>query len=138
MVAYARAHVLNNAVFTIDEDDYANQVTKVRLVPDTPTQTLRTLVPDGQITDTDSATWTVELSGVQDNGATSLGAALRAAANSGTSVEAVLQPKAGTGQDVATFTFRPAQIEFGGEQGNFRTFDATFGVEGQPVFTQSA
>jgi hypothetical protein len=138
MVAYARAHVIKNAVFTVDEDDYANQATKIRLVPDQDTQTLRTMVPDGTITDTDSPVWELELAGVQDFGALSLGAALRTAAAAGADLDVVYQPKAGTGQDKATFTIRPTQIPFGGEQGNFRTFDVTIPVIGAPVFTQSA
>jgi hypothetical protein len=136
MVAYARAHVIRNAVITIDAVTYNNQVTKIRLVPDTPVQTLRTLVPDGVVQDVDTAVWTLELSGIQDMGAGGLAAALNAAA--GLSVTVIVQPKAGAGQDVATFSMIAMPVEFGGEQGNFRTFEGEFPVNGQPVFTQSA
>ena len=138
MVAYARAHVMKHSVFEVDSVDYANQVNKVRLVPETSTQTLRTLVPDGSITDTDSPVWTVELSGIQDFGTGSLGAALRTAANAGTDLDVEFQPKDGTGQDKATFTLRPTNIPFGGYAGSFRTFDQTFPVVGQPVWSQSS
>jgi hypothetical protein len=138
MVAYARAHVVKNIVFTVEAVDYANQVTKVRLVPDQSVQTMRTAVPDGTITDTDSPVWTLELAGVQDFGTGSLGAALRTAANAGTDLDVEYQPKAGTGQDKAVFVIRPTQIPFGGDVGNFRTFDVTIPVIGQPTFSQSA
>jgi hypothetical protein len=137
MVAYARAHVMKYAIFTVDDIDMANQVTKVRLVPDQPTQSLRVLVPDGTITDTDSATWTLELSGIQDFGSGSLGAAIRTAADAGTSMDIVFQPRTGSGEDKAEFTIKPLHLPFGGDQGSFRVFDATFPVEGEPTFSQS-
>lgn len=137
MPAYARAHVMRNATITIDSVQYANQLTKARLVPDVPIQTMRTLVPDGVLQDVDTAVWTLELSGVQDRGAGGLGAALDAAYAVGADIVAVIQPKIGSGQDVATVNFKPMPIEFGAEQGNFRTFEASFPVVGQPVFTQS-
>jgi hypothetical protein len=138
MVAYARAHVIKYAVFEVDEVDFANQVTKVRLVPDTPTQTLRTMDPSGTITDTDSATWMLELAGIQDFGTGSLGAALRTAAAAGTDLDVEFQPKTGTGQDKAVFTIRPINIPFGGDTGTFRTFDTTIPVIGTPAWSQSA
>lgn len=136
MAGYARAHVVRNATITINAVEYKAQITKAQLIPDTPIQTLRTLVPDGVIQDVDSTVWTFEMSGVEARGAGSLGAALDTAA--GTVVEVVLQPKAGSAQDVATFSIVAMPISFGGEQGSFRTFEAEFPVTGQPVFTQSA
>jgi hypothetical protein len=136
MPAYARAHVIRDAVITIDTVTYNNQVTKIRLVPETPVQTLRTLVPDGVVQDVDTAVWTLELSGIQDMGAGGLAKALNDAA--GTSVDVIVQPKAGSAQDVATFSMVAMAVEFGGEQGAFRLFEGEFPVNGQPVFTQSA
>lgn len=138
MPAYARAHVMRNSSFEVDEVEYAGQVTKVILQPDTPVQTLRTLVPDGTIQDTDNPSWMLELAGVQDFGAGSLGAALRTAAAAGTELDVVFQPKLGTGQDVATFSIKPVQIPFGAEQGAFRVFDVEIPVVGQPAWSQSA
>jgi hypothetical protein len=138
MVAFARAHVIKYAVFEVDEVEYNNQVTKVRLVPDTPIQTLRTMDPAGTVTDADSAVWTLELAGIQDFGTGSLGLALRTAANAGTDLDVVFQPKTGTGQDSAAFTIRPVNIPFGGDTGSFRTFDVTVPVIGSPVITQSS
>lgn len=138
MTAYARAHVMKNSVFEVDEVDYANQVTNVTLTPEQNVQTLATLVPDGVITDTDNPVWTLTLAGVQDFGASSLGAALRTAASAGTDLDVEYQPKAGTGQDKAVFVIRPVHIPFGGSQGEFRTFDVQIPVVGQPTFSQSS
>jgi hypothetical protein len=135
MPAYPRAHVIRNAILTLEAVDYANQVNKARLVPDTPIQTMRTLVPDGQIQDVDSTVWTLELSGIQDYGAGGLAAALAAAA--GTQLTLVLQPKAGSAQDKVTCEVMCLPVEFGGEQGTFRTFEAELPIVGDPVFAQS-
>lgn len=132
----AGTHVMRDATITVDTIQFANSITKARLVPDNPIQQLRTLVPDGIVTDVDSAVWTLELSGVQVHGVGGLAKALNDAA--GTEVSVVLQPKVGSGQDVATFTMMAMNIEFGGEQGAFRLFEATFPVIGAPIFSTSA
>lgn len=136
MVAYARAHVVKDHVFKLDDVDYSNQLQTVLFTPDAPVQTYRVAVPDGNVTDTDSAAWTLQLVGIQDNGAGSLGAALRAGA--GDEMEVEYQPRAGTGQDKVVATIRGSEITFGGTAGQFRTFDQTFGVVGAPVFSQSS
>ncbi|MGW3619485.1 hypothetical protein [Micromonospora arida] len=136
MPAPTGAHVMRHAIVTIDEVEYANQVTKVRLVPDTPVQTMRTLVPDGAVTDVDSTVWTLELSGLQIWIANGLAKALNDAA--GTEIEVTIQPKVGTGQSTATCTIVAKPIEFGGEQGSFRSFEADFPVIGEPVWGVSA
>ena len=138
MVAYARAHVIKNMLFEVDTVDYANQVTKVQLVPDQATQTLKVGVPSGTITDTDSATWTLALAGVQDFGTGSLGAAIRTAYASGTTLEIEYQPVAGVGQDKAVFEVKGIALPFGGEVGQFRTFDVVLPVMGEPTWSQSA
>lgn len=137
MPAYGRAHVFRNATIKIEDTEYANQLTKAELTPDVPIQTLRTLVPDGVVQDADTATWTLALAGVQDRGAGSLGKALDDAIAAGDDLEIVIQPKVGTGQDVATCTIKPVPIPFGGEQGSFRTHETNFPVVGQPAFSQS-
>ncbi|MCM4080410.1 hypothetical protein [Paractinoplanes hotanensis] len=135
-MAYARAMVFRNPTVEIDEVAYASQVSKARLVPDTPTQTMRTF--GGVDKDRDSTSWTLELAGHQDRGTGGLAVALDAAATAGDPIEIVIQAKAGTGQDVATFSIVPVPVEFGGESGNWKLFDATFEVIDQPVFSQSA
>lgn len=136
MPAAAGAHIYRNALVTIDEEEYANQVRTARLVPDQPVQTYRPLVPDGVLSDVDTPVWTFELSGLQINIATGLAKALRDA--SGEPVEITLQPKVGTGQPTATFTAIALMPPFGGEQGNWLEMELSLPVQGQPVFGTSA
>lgn len=132
MPAYANAHVMRDATVTVEAVAYTNQVTKARLVPDTPVQSVRTLVPDGQVQDVDSTLWTLEISGLQSTKTGGLAKAFNDAA--GDQIEVVIQPKNGTGEDTATVTIIAMPVEFGGEQGAFRTFEAEFPVVGQPAF----
>lgn len=132
MPAPTGAHVMRNATVTVNGTQYANQVTRARLVPDTPIQTQRTLVPDGQVQDVDSTVWTFELSGLQIWVTGGLAYALNEAA--GDEVDVVLEPSEGSNQDKATFTIKAFPVEYGGEQGAFRMFEAEFPVVGQPVF----
>lgn len=135
MPGYARAHVMRDASVLIDGTEYNDQLSKVRFVPDTPINQMRTLVPTGVVTDVDTSVWTCELTGIQDNGTGSLGAALRAAA--GTLVDVVFQPRVGSGQDKIAASIMAMPIEFGGETSAWRTFDITLPVDGQPEFSQS-
>lgn len=138
MPAYTRAHVMKFSTIVIDGIEYNNQLTKVRLVPDAPIQTLRVLVPDGILQDSDSATWTLEVGGLQDRGPLGFAKAMDDAVAAQEQLTMTLQPKVGSGQDVATVLILPVPVEFGGEQGNWRTFETNFAVIGQPVFSQSA
>lgn len=132
MTAFASAHVMRDALVTINAVEYANQVTKARLVPDTPIQTLRTLVPDGVVQDVDSTVWTLELEGIESRKTGGLAKALDALV--GTTVTCVIVPKAGTGNDSATCSIVVVPVSFGGEQGEWRTFEAEFPVSGAVVF----
>jgi hypothetical protein len=125
-----------NALVTIDSVEYNNQSTRARLVPDTPIQTMRTLIPDGVIQDVDSTVWTFELAGVQIWTTGGLADALNDAV--GTELDVVLQLKAGTGQPTATFTILALPVPFGGDQGQILPFEASFPVVGAPVFSVSA
>jgi hypothetical protein len=137
MAAPAGAYVLKNPIFTVGGTSYANQMTKVRLVPDQPITTLRTLVPDGSVTDVDSPVWTFEMAGIADwKNAQGLADYLND--NAGVLVAAVLQPKPGSGEKSAAFNFYAHPVPFGGEQGQWVTFDETFGMSGAPVFTDAA
>lgn len=136
MPAPTNTVIFKNALVTIDEVEYANQVTKARLVPDTPIQTVRTLVPDGVVQDVDSTVWTFELTGLQINKAGGLAKALRDAA--GTEIEVVLQPEAGFSQPTATFTVLALPSQFGGEQGSHLMTELELPVVGAPVFGTSA
>lgn len=120
--------LMKYAVVEIDEEDYAEWATTALLTGDAPVQQLRTLVPDGVITDTDSAAYTFQLAGVQSS---PLYAALLAA--EGTAIEVVFQAEHGVGKAVRTFTVTvPEGLAFGGAQGAWRTFDITMPVSGVP------
>lgn len=135
MPAYGDAHVMRDATVTIDTVEYANQVTRARLVPETPVQQLRTLVPDGTVSDVDSAVWVLELSGVQSHKTGGLAKALTDAA--GTELEVTLQPRNGAGEDTATVTVLAKAVEFGGTQGQWRMFEVELPVVGSPTFGTS-
>lgn len=134
-MAYARAMVFRNPIVTIDSVEYTDQCSKARLVPDTPTQVMRTF--GGVDKDRDSTSWTLELAGHQDRGAGGLAAALDAAAAAGAPIEVEIQAKPGAGQDMATATIVPVPVEFGGEAGSWKLFEQTFEVVDEPVFEQS-
>lgn len=136
MTAPAGAFVLRNPVFTLGGTAYANQATKTRLVPDVNMQTLRTLVPDGLVTDVDTAQWTFELSGIAD-WKTAQGMAKFLHDNHGLVVAVVLTPKPGTGERSAAFSIMAHSVPFGGEQGKWVIFEEEFGVIGAPVFSDS-
>jgi hypothetical protein len=125
--------VMKDASVKINAIEYANQVRKARFVPDQSVQSYRTLVPDGAIQDTDNAVWTLELEGLQINATGGLAKALRTAIN--TVVVAIVQPKTGTGQDIATCSILVPAIPFGGEQGEFMEIDLTIPCVGAPVMS---
>lgn len=112
--------VFKYAVVEIDTVDYAEYATTALVTGDAPTQILRTLVPDGQITDIDSTVHTFQLAGAQG---TALHTALVAA--EGTVVDVVFQAEFGAGKAVRTFTWTVPPIPFGGQQGAFRVFDVS-------------
>lgn len=135
MPAPTGAYVFRDALITVDGTDYANQLSKARLVPDQPVQTMRTLVPDGVVQDVDSVVWTLEITGLQINIAGGLAAYLRT--NSGLNTSWVLQPRTGTGQAKATFTAITKMPEFGGDQGAFAVIDMELPVLGAVTFGTS-
>lgn len=128
--------VFKNASITINAVQYANALTRALLTPEVNRQTLRTLVPDGVIQDSDSPVWTFSIIAVQDWAAAGLADALADAA--GTEVEVILQLKAGTGQATWTFDIVVDPIPVGGDQGQILTSEVEFGVIGQPVRGVSA
>jgi len=135
MPAAAGAVYGKNSVITFDGDEFTNELSKARFVPSQETQVYRTLVPDGAQSDTDSATWVLELAGLQVHAATGLAAAMRAAV--GTEVEVIVQPVAGTGKPTATATVIVPAVPFGVEQGQWETIDVSCPVKGAPVYGTS-
>jgi|SRR6187549_143994 len=128
MAAYGGAIVMRDCLLTLDDVEFANQVTRARLVPETPIQTVRTLVPDGVIQDVDSTSWTLELSGIQDWETGGLAAFLHT--NAGTTVEAVLAPKNATGKKQFTFNVICIDPPIGGDQGGFAMLELELPVTG--------
>jgi hypothetical protein len=128
MVAYSGAIVMKDALLTLDDVEFQGQISRARLVPETPIQTMRTLVPDGVIQDVDSTVWTLELTGVQDweTG----GLALFLHTNAGTVVEAVLAPKNATGKKSFAFNVLCIDPPVGGDQGNFAVLELELPVTG--------
>jgi len=137
MAAVTGVYVVKDATFTLETVEYNNQITVARLVPDTPIQQLRTLIPDGVISDVDSPIWTLELTLVQKNNTGGLARALRTL-GSGIEADCVLAPKNLDGEDQAAFTIISMLPPFGGEQGSFPTAEMVFPVKGQPVFSEIA
>ena len=132
MAAYTNAIVIRDCLVKFGSTTFTNQCTKARLVPDTPIQTQRTLVPDGVVVDVDSTVWTLELSGLQDWETGGLAAYLNT--NSGVLDTVVIAPKLGSGKKQATVSVRLMPVPFGGDQGEFANFEVELPVQGQPTF----
>jgi hypothetical protein len=132
MAAPTGAYVLKDCMVKFAAVDYANQVQKMRLVPNVTRETFKTLVPDGVVNDV-TTTWELELMGVQDWESGGLAAYLNT--NAGAIISCTVAPKKGTGKQQAVVSVVCQPVEFGGEQGSFNTFDVTLGCNGVPVFS---
>lgn len=133
MSAPLGAYVLRDATFMVEATDYANQCTSVVLTPEQPSQTLRTMVPDGIVQDVDSAVWTCSINGIQDYKAAQ-GLARLLTEMAGQDLDIVFTPRNGTGNTTATVTVKGKATPFGGEQGSFTTFSIDLPVIGEPVW----
>lgn len=129
--------VMKNSSVKVETVEYANQCTRSRLVPDTPIQTKRTLVPDGIVQDVDSPSWVWQVAALQKNDTGGLAKALRDA-DPGEQLDVVFLPEEGLSMPQATFTVIAVPVDFGGDQGQFEDFEAVLPVLGQPVFGTSA
>jgi hypothetical protein len=132
MAPPAGAYVVKSISLTFDTVEFANQTTRARLVPDQPSSTLRTLVPDGVVQDVDTPAWTLQLSAVQDYVA-ARGLARLLTDNAGSEAEITLMPSSPGGVE-ATVTVKLKAVDFGGEQGQWAMFETELPVVGQPVF----
>lgn len=132
MAVITGGYVMRNATVKFAATDYTATVRKARLVPDAPIQTYRTLTPDGVIQDIDSTVWTFEVEGVADWETGGLAAYLNT--NAGSTVTCILAPRKNSGNLQATFSVIITPVNFGGQQGSFSDFEATFPVVGAPVF----
>ena len=131
MPAYTGAFVLRNSVFTLGGTSFANQVWDVTIEPDTPVQQQRTLVPDGTISDVDSATWTMKVTGLQDPQAGGLAAYLFA--NAGTQVAFTYAQVNTVGKVKYSGTVIAVYPTVGGEQGEFAQFEIEMPIIGTPT-----
>lgn len=129
--------VMKDSSIEIDSVQYENQMTRGILVPDTPIQTKRTLVPDGIVQDVDSPAWVFQVAALQKNDSGGLAKALRDA-DPGDELDVVYAPKAGLSMPQASFTILALPVQFGGEQGSWADFEAVFPVVGQPTFGTTA
>lgn len=129
--AYTGAFVNRNALFTLGGTSFANQVWKVRIVPDTPNQQQRTLVPDGTISDVDSATYVMELEGLQDYESGGLAAYLLT--NAGVQVTFVYAPVNTVGKKKFTGTLVAIAPPVGGDQGEFAQMELELPIIGAPT-----
>ena len=132
MTAYAGAFVIRNALVKFAALDMSNQCATAMLVPETPVKTMRTLVPDGVVTDVDSTVWTLQLKGLQDFESGGLAAYLLA--NNGTVVAVTVAPNNTSGKKQATVSVRLLPVAFGGDQGDWSQFDVELPVQGQPTW----
>lgn len=133
MAGYAGAFVMRDGLLKFGSTDFTAQVDRVRLVPETPTQTWRSLVPDGVATDVDSAAWTLELQGVQDHESGGLADYLYD--NAGDLVTFEVAPVRGSGKVKFTGSARAVAVPFGGDRGEFATFEVSLQVDGAPTKT---
>lgn len=137
-MAYSNAHVLKNFdSIEVDGVEMKSQIWKIELTPDQPVQVQRAF--DGGVNvDTDTPSWTAAITCFNSRKAGAFVKALDTARAAGDTVDIVVQPKAGTGQDVATFTVTPVAVGFGGEIGSWHQAEIELPVVDQPVFSAAA
>ena len=131
MAAYTGFRVMKDAIVKFGSTNFENQCTGAQLEPDVPSQQVRTLVPDGQVTDTDSAAWKFNVKALQDHESGGLASYL--VANSGLTDTLVFAPRRGSGLKQWTATVRIQAVPIGDDQGKFPEFEVSLDVQGQPV-----
>lgn len=125
--------VMKYASVEIDAVEYNLYAQTALLTGEQNVQTYPTLIPNGNIVDSDNPSYSFRLAGAQQ---TALATALRAA--QGTVVDVVFQAEFGVGKEVATFSWLVPIIDFGGTKGQFRAFDVTGPVSGSVVYSTSS
>lgn len=130
---YTGGYVMRNASLKVASTEYGAQVTKARIVPDTPVVTTKT-IDGGVIQDVEATVWTIELTGVQSSGpVTGTGLDTYLLTNQGTQITLILKPVA-TGRTY-TVTCVAMPVAFGDEAGKQASFDITLPVVGTPTIT---
>lgn len=122
--------VMKDSIVTIDVDNYQAAVTSVVLTPSSSIQTIKGLTPTAVFSEGTTATWTCDLTYMQDwSDENSLGRYLFD--NEGETVSATIEPVAGgLGFDV-DLIITPGSI--GGAVDAFATSTVSLGVKGKPA-----
>lgn len=124
-------HILRDVDLKIGTDNYEAHVNRVAFVPTTSTVTWQGLAPSASFSGQTAATWTCELSGVQDwTTADSLSEYLFD--HEGEEVTVEFTPRKGSGKTwTAIMTCAPVTV--GGDVNTVPVFAGTFGLSGRPV-----
>lgn len=124
--------VLEDALLSIEDDNYEAAVSQVTITPRTSTKTFKGLTPAAKYSRVIVDGWDAQITLAQDwDNATSLANYLFDPANEGKVKAAKFEPqKGGTGFTVNLVIVPPA---IGGTGGDFTTSQVSLGVDGRPV-----
>ncbi len=126
--------VLNDIDLKIGADNYEASVSKVELVPTTPTVTWRGMTPTAVQQIAGTATWVMNVSGAQDH-ATASSLSQYTQTNAGAIKTVTLKPKKGTTVPTYTVDVLIVATKIGGDVDTIGTFDGSFPCNGAPVRT---
>lgn len=124
---------LKDVILTVDGDTYEKHVSGVTITPSVATATFKGLEPTATYSQASTATWTVDLTYVQDwETADSLSAYLFN--NAGSEITMSFKPESGTGGTFsATVIVVPGSV--GGAVDAYATSTVSLPVQGQPTYT---
>lgn len=123
---------LKDVVLTVDGDTYEKHVSGVTFTPSVSTATFKGLESDAVFTQASNASWTVDLTYVQDwDTADSLSAYLFN--NAGSEITLSFLPQTGSGTWTATVIVVPGAV--GGQVDAYATSTVSLPVQGQPTYT---
>lgn len=122
--------VMKDAVVAIGSDTYEKAVTSVAFTPSSSVITVKAVSPGATYTDNDAATWTLDLTILQD-WADPDSFSRYLFDNEGSTVSMVFTPKAGGPTVTADVSITPGAI--GGASGAFAEATVSLGVSGKPV-----
>lgn len=124
---------LKDVILTVDGDTYEKHVSGVTITPSVATATFKGLEPTATYSQASTATWTVDLTYVQDwETADSLSAYLFN--NAGSEITMSFKPESGTGGTFsATVIVVPGSV--GGTVDAYATSTVSLPVQGQPTYT---
>lgn len=126
---------IKDCLVQIGTDSYEKAVSAVSFVPSSTVQTFEGLSPDATYTDVSPATWTCQLTYVQDwDTAGSLANYLHE--HEGETVTMTFEPITDGATVTADIVIAAGQI--GGQKGGATTATVTLGVSGKPVITPAA